>query len=717
MKAGSGSFAIAMYCMFPVVIFSCSREPVPIDRESLVQRHMVYVNDTDSLSALSVGNGRFAFTVDFTGLQTFPGIYENGIPLGTQSEWGWHSFPNKKDYRIEETMKEYNVHGRKVLYDLQWDKPGRQQDAANYLRQNPHRLHLGIIGLDLIHADGSPVKAGEIQMISQVLNPWNGQIHSTFSIDKVPVEVFTCVHQKMDMVAVKIISTLVNEGLLRIRIRFPYPSGQNTDNGCRWDVPDKHASVLRYISDTTATIYRQIDSASYSVKLSWKHAAMVTENVSHDFLIKPAKEHDQFSFSCYFSIYDMTETLPDYTATELNNLESWKRFWQSGGAVDFSGSTNKRAHELERRIILSQYLTKIQCSGKYPPQETGLTYNSWYGKFHMEMYLWHSAHYALWDRTYLLEKSLGYYGEIAENAWKIASRQGFRGYRWPKMTDPLGNYSPSSIGSFLIWQQPHIIYLAELCYRNKPDVETVRKYAGLVFATADFMASYAWRDREENRYILGPALIPAQERYEPSSTINPPFELAYWYYSLKTAQKWRERLDLERNAAWDSVLMLLSPLAKKDGMYLGAESAPDSYTNPRLIADHPMVLGAFGLLPESPLLEKADMKSTFNYIWDHWNWEETWGWDFPMVAMSATRLGMPDKAVDALFMDVAANTWLPNGHNYQDERLRLYLPGNGGLLTAIAMMCAGYSGCKEKNPGFPKDGTWVVKWEGLKKLP
>jgi hypothetical protein len=75
------------------------------------------------------------------------------------------------------------------------------------------------------------------------------------------------------------------------------------------------------------------------------------------------------------------------------------------------------------------------------------------------------------------------------------------------------------------------------------------------------------------------------------------------------------------------------------------------------------------------------------------------------------------KAIDALMMNVQTNTYLVNGHNYQDDRLRLYLPGNGGLLSAVALMCAGYDGCKEKNPGIPKNGKWKVKWEGLKRLP
>lgn len=95
----------------------------------------------------------------------------------------------------------------------------------------------------------------------------------------------------------------------------------------------------------------------------------------------------------------------------------------------------------------------------------------------------------------------------------------------------------------------------------------------------------------------------------------------------------------------------------------------------------------------------------------------TWGWDYPMTAMNAVRLGEPEKAVDALLMDKRTNTYLVNGHNYQDARLRCYLPGNGGLLTAVALMCAGWDGCPTRNPGFPKDGRWDVRWEGLKPMP
>ncbi len=108
------------------------------------------------------------------------------------------------------------------------------------------------------------------------------------------------------------------------------------------------------------------------------------------------------------------------------------------------------------------------------------------------------------------------------------------------------------------------------------------------------------------------------------------------------------------------------------------------------------------------------MRKTLRRVVEEWQWQTAWGWDFPMAAMTAARLGETTLAVDLLLMETAKNTYLPNGHNYQRSDLMAYLPGNGGLLTAVAMMACGWQDAPATHaPGFPVDGTWTVHWEGL----
>ncbi|CAH0150270.1 hypothetical protein SRABI27_00517 [Pedobacter sp. Bi27] len=702
--------------MLFVMLFICNTVFAQIDREALVTRHTVIVKKIDSLSSLSVGNGRFAFTVDATGLQSFPDRYAKGVPLGAQSQWGWGSYKNEGKFNITEAYKYYDQYGRKVPYTVQLNTPLRAKEATNYFRQNVHRLQLGNIGFDLIKKNGQLAKANDIKNINQNLNPWTGEIKSSFTLEGIPVEVTTVGHQDLDLISASVSSPLIAAGRLKIRVRYPVATGEWADVGNNWSNSSKHHSQLVAQSADGGVIKRQIDSAVYYTSFSWKGKAQLTEKQAHYFTITPNKFSQQFSFSCLFSQQRSTQAVPSFALSLENSQEQWKAFWMSGAAVDFSGSTDKRAFELERRIILSEYLTKIQCSGDFPPQETGLTYNSWFGKPHLEMHWWHGVHFALWGRPELLNRSTDWYFTVANKAKKIAQIQGFDGLRWQKMTDNKGNESPSSIGAMLIWQQPHFITFAELEYRAQTDEKVLQKYKDLVFKTADFMASFAHFDAAKGCYVLGPGLIPAQERFKAETTFNPTYELAYWEWGLKTAQEWRLRLGLPRNPKWDDVMAKLSPLPIQNGVYLAAESAPDSYTNPEYKTDHPSVLGAFGMLPETKLLDKATMRKTFDLVWKDWSWNDTWGWDFPMTAMTATRLGMPDKAIDALLMPVQTNTYLINGHNYQDDRLRIYLPGNGGLLTAVALMCAGWDGNNTTNPGFPKDGTWKVQWEGFKKM-
>jgi len=698
------------------LLLTTAKAQEKIDRKALVTRHNVNITKIDTLNSLSVGNGTFAFTVDATGLQTFPDYYQAGVPLGTQSEWGWDAVPNTENYKFEETLVNFNQNGRQVPYGVQPKTPEHVKNAVEYFRANAHRLQLGNLGFELYKKDGALAQPSDIKNIKQNLNLWTGEIVSTFTFEGTPVTVWTASHQEKDAIGVKVVSDLMKKGQLKIRLRIPYPTMKWGDNGNQWKSDFKYTSTLSNKGKNEAIITHKMDSITYNVGLKWNGNAAIAQKEAHYYLLTPAK-NGEFAFSCEFApAYKGKMSVADVAAVKSSSVAGWEKFWKSGGAVDFSKCTDSRAFELERRVVLSQYLTKLQCAGNEPPQETGLTYNSWYGKPHLEMHWWHGVHYPLWGRANLLEKSLPWYNKVYDNAKKIAVRQGYDGVRWQKMTDPDGNEAPSSIGALLIWQQPHFITFAELMYRDHKDKATLDLYKKRVFATADFMASFAYYDKEKKRYILGPGVIPAQERFKASETFNPTYELAYWNWALNTALEWKKRLGEPEVAKWKDVVAQLSKLPVQDNVYLATESATDSYTNPEYKTDHPSVFGTYGMLPETTLLDKQIMKNTFDLIWKTWSWKDTWGWDFPMTAMTAARLGMPEKAVDALFMNVQTNTYLTNGHNYQEGRLPIYLPGNGGVLTAVAMMCAGWDGTTEKNPGFPKNGKWNVKWEGLEKM-
>ncbi|MDA3879117.1 MAG: hypothetical protein PF436_01895 [Prolixibacteraceae bacterium] len=707
-----------MYSKFFVIIIlamllGCSSaEEGKIDRKALVTRHNITVEGYDSLTSLSVGNGNFLFTTDLTGLQTFYDDYELGMPLGTQSNWGWHSNPNTENYTWDETLKYFNVEGREVPYRHQLRDTPRANAACNYFRENPHRLHLGMVGFELLKENGDLASIDDIEKAKHSLDLWTGAITSEFVFEGQPVKVEVYSHQDKDMISARVSSPLVKSGQLSIRWKFPFGVPQNTHAGYDFNAPEKHQSFLSSSSENSALISRTLDNESYQVALSWKGDASFEKADDHTFKLRPSGS-ETIEFSCLFAPEAEQISLDEFDVVKKTSVAEWASYWSNGGMVDFSGSTDPRAHELERRVILSQYLTKVQSSGNMPPAETGLTYNSWYGKFHLEMHWWHIAHFAQWQREHLMTEQLDFYKEIYDVALQTAQDQGYEGVRWPKMIGPSGENSPSSVGSYLVWQQPHIIWFAEQMYKQNPTPETLEKYKKLVFATAEFMADFPEWNEGKKQFDLAPPLIPAQEHWSRETTINPPFELAYWYWGLTKAQEWRERLSMDKNDEWEHVRLNLATPDKANGVYLGIEGAVNSYTDIEMMRDHPMVLGAYGILPDWDKIDPEIMRKTMHVISDRWDWPSTWGWDYPMSAMAAVRMGEPDLALEFLLKDVQKNTYLKNGHNYQSERLRVYLPGNGGLLQTMAMMCAGWEGCKIENPGFPKDGKWNVKWENI----
>ncbi len=414
---------------------------------------------------------------------------------------------------------------------------------------------------------------------------------------------------------------------------------------------------------------------------------------------------------CVFSPTMVSNDLPTVGKAFDETSAHWRNFWSTGGAIDLAGSKDPRWFELERRIVLSQYLMAAQSAGSFPSAESGLMgIDPWRGQFHMEMVWWHLAHYALWDRWSMAAEALGCYRRFTPSARALAAQLGYQGLKWPKSVGPEGRSAPWEGNQVLLWKQPHPIFFAELDYRLHPTRATLDKWAAVVQGTAEHMADYPTRDEATGVYSLAPAMPPSEQ----GITRDPVFDLAYWRWGLDQAQVWRQRLGLAREPHWDEVRQHLAPLPISDGVYVHSAEWRDTYA--KRAWEHPDPVGVLGMLPPLDGVDAATAHRTVRKVWETWDWNRTWGWDCPWMAMAAARVGEPQMAVEALLKDTARNHFDVRGVNTGGPCP--YLPGNGGLLYAVALMAAGWDGGPQRNaPGFPTDGTWSVKWENLRQAP
>src|SRR5690606_40905336 len=87
---------------------------------------------------------------------------------------------------------------------IQHKEGGRNTEATEYYRVNPHRLQLGNVGLQFTLKSGEQATVDDIQQAEQTLDLWTGLIHSKFTIEGEPVEVWTAAAQSVDKIAVKV---------------------------------------------------------------------------------------------------------------------------------------------------------------------------------------------------------------------------------------------------------------------------------------------------------------------------------------------------------------------------------------------------------------------------------------------------------------------------------------------------------------------------------
>ncbi len=650
-----------------------------IDRQSLVSRHPII--RTSGNLVVPLGNGEFCFNADRTGLQTIGG--------NTMSHWAWHEFPLPEGVTPSDLPETGSYMTGRLTGEGRDEVPDDKTTARQYMFDNPHSFSLS--RLRFVHPDGSVFSEDILSTAESTCDLWNGILTSTFTYNNLPVNVTTCVHPTKDAVTVRIETTVP----LAVALDFAYPSiAQNTPWIGDFNLNDRHATI----SETTATqckITRTVDQTAYGIDWQWTTGTLSTLD-AHTFLLNIPSTTE---FTIRYSKTSDTSPLPTFSETVSSCTAAWNSFWSTGGAIDLSESTNENWFELERRIVLSQYILRAQSAGSWPSAEAGLMYiDAWRGQFHMEMVWWHVAHYALWQRMELADHQLGCYSKFLPIAKKLAAQLGYKGAKWGKSTNPNGRTAPWQGNLALLWKQPHPIFFAELEYKNRPTPETLEKWATIINETADHMADYATK-KSDGYYHLDPVMPPSELGF----THDTLFDLAYWKWALDTAQIWRERMGLSRVPAWDEVSENLAPLPVQNDLYLRAPDWIQTYETQNY--EHPDPVGIYGMIPPTEKVNRRIARNSLNKVWKRWNRHHIWGWDFPWIAMCASRVNEPQIAVDAL-LSLDIDTIGASGRGSYP-----YLPANGALLYAAAMMAVGRNG--EKAPGFPKDGTWNVKVEDI----
>lgn len=588
-------------------------------KKSDIIKYNLKFNHIDSKNPVTIGNGDFAITLDQTGTQSLYEIYKD-IPLSTMSNKNWF-YKDKKD------IKPSYVDGKAyMLFNLDND-PNYQIN-----RQYPFKYSFMQI---LLYDNDKLIDINNIKDVKQELDLYKGIVTSSFNYKEKINKTISFIYQDHDEFNFKLQSDNLN-----LALKFNYPS--YTKNGYRLDILP---NVL-VKEDRITLLYDDKNSLSFKLKSSSNY--QIVENTL---------------------IFDDNNVSFSLALDEIKEGKLLDEFWKCDNGIIIDNE------ELVKKMVLSKYLLHVNSTGIYPPQESGLTYNCWNSKFHLEMHLIHSLWNIYNNHVGDLVKSFDYYLSIMPSSLKRASLNGYKGLRFPKMTGPDGEDSPSNIGPLLIWQAPHILFMLQEIYYLYNKENIIKKYEPLISGTIDFMISFL--TLKDSKYQILDPLLEACESIPLDRCQNPSFELEYWRYTLERQPKIDTVLyGHQRYDYLDITSKIITP-KEDDGIYLKTYGVIDKYD---LYKDHPTE-GFLMSFFKSKIVDKEKMVKTIDYILKNMDLSSYWGWDFPFLGLSLLNCGEIEKSIEVTQLNTINNQYLYNGYNTSPrDDLKAYLPGNGAFL-------------------------------------
>ncbi|MDE6407114.1 MAG: hypothetical protein K2K48_05615 [Anaeroplasmataceae bacterium] len=600
-------------------------------KKEFISKYDIIHHNFDIENPLTIGNGNFAFTCDITGLQTFYQSYTK-IPLCTMSNLFWGKQKGTGDLPYQVYIKKSDASEVKYMTDT-------TAEAYENYRDDVFKFDMFKL---VFLVQGKPMKKEKIKVIYQKLILYEGKIETEFQYEKETVYVEAKIPQKHNHLQIKIKTELKQ---LQIKILFLVP-----------------ASTLHGSSLEELQTYKVKDSLICIQNSYLDYTIFYKTNMKRENAIFKVEKDSFLSISL---------------DNDFNNDCGMEEYFS------LAKSLNTKDEELNRRMVLSLYLLKVNTLGIYPPAETGLTCNSWYGKFHLEMHLWHHLGLIRFGLYSYVLPSLKWYLSIYESSKKRAEEQGYQGIRFPKMTDYRGEDTPSTIGCLLIWQMPHLFIMLDEIIKQDANAIKLEDWLPTLMGLLDFMVSFYYL--KDGRYHLDSPMIPANENIKYDCD-TPIFEECYTIYAFEIFKRWKEEYHLLYDTTQiDAIIKHHVPLEVHNGCYEAFIGCNTTYTEYNY--DHPMMVGMFSYF-QSSIADPTIVQNTLHKIIECWNFDAAWGWDFPMLSMVANRLGKKELAIQLLKMDALKNTYLKNGHNPQLPRkdLPLYLPGNGALLLALTYL-------------------------------
>ena len=483
-------------------------------------------------------------------------------------------------------------------------------------------------------ASGSRSRAGErrapedLTDVEQRLDLWNGSLRSRFRLEGELVEVETLCHPRLDLVAVRVVSPLLRLGRVAVRVRFPYGSPDTT--AADWTKPEAHETRLVNAAPSQRRVSIDGSTATATTSL-WPgdQQADSCDRRSHELVLEPAGRGRVRGGGRVLTPSDHAATagLRRHAPRGARALERLLVERRGDRPLREPRPALARARAPDRPLAVPH---RDPVRGALPapgdaasPSTAGTGSSTWRCTGGTRRTSRCGAACPCSSAASATTRA------ILPKARATARRQGYAGARWPKMTDPSGTESPSSVGPFLVWQQPHPIYYAELVYRERPSTAPRSRGTG----TWCSRQRSSWpRSRPGTGNAVRARAAPAGRAGDLPEGRDAQHGVRARLLALGT----RDGPALA-GAAGTRPRAALAEGARRSRAAAGARRPATSSPRPRPRATTTRAGRAITL--RSPArsgccpgegVDREAMRRSLDWIWAHWSWPDTWGWDYPL---------------------------------------------------------------------------------------